>query len=90
MYACISETGRGFFAEVCALSDQARNSSDPPYHWWIASCLYCLRLSRFLPLTAVNVYSLLHYPVLGNKLESRDRASFMWTSRNSPSTHSGE
>ena len=69
MYACIHETGRGFFEGVCALSDQACISSDPPCHSWIASCLYCLCLSRFLPLTAVNVYSLLPYLVLGNKLQ---------------------
>jgi hypothetical protein len=42
----------------------------PPCHSWIASCLYRLRLSRFLPLSAVYVYSLLQYLVLGNKLQS--------------------
>src|SRR5215204_236097 len=30
MYACVHETGRGFFGRVCALGDQARISSDPP------------------------------------------------------------
>jgi hypothetical protein len=71
MYACAYETERGFFAGVCALCDQPRISSDPPppCHSWIASCLYCLRLTRFLPLTAVNVYALLPYLVLGNKLQ---------------------
>jgi hypothetical protein len=28
---------------------------------------YYLRLTRFLPLTAANIYSLLQYLVLGNK-----------------------
>jgi hypothetical protein len=71
MYACIRRTGRGFFEEVCALNDQACISSDPspPSHSWIASCLYCLCLTRFLPLTAVKVYSLLAYLVLANKLQ---------------------
>ena len=72
MYACTYETESGFFSGVCALSDQACISSypPPPCHSWIASCLYCLRLSRFLPLSAVNVYSLLPYLVLGNKLQA--------------------
>jgi hypothetical protein len=69
MYACIHETGLGFIGGVCTLSDQACISSDPPCHSWIASCQYCLRLSRFLCLTGVNVYSMLHYLVLGNKLQ---------------------
>src|SRR5215211_1650437 len=38
----------------------------------MASFLDCLCLTRFLPLTAVNVYSLLHYPVLDNKLQRRE------------------
>jgi hypothetical protein len=60
MYACISEIGHRFFEGVCALSNQVCISTDPPPPCcsWIASCLYCLRLSRFLPLTGVNVYSL--------------------------------
>jgi ribosomal-protein-alanine N-acetyltransferase len=39
MYACICETGRGFFEGGRALSDQACISSDPPppCHSWIAS-----------------------------------------------------
>ena len=57
------------FSGVHALNEQACISSDPPCHLWIASCLYCLCLSRFLPLTEVNVYSLLPYLVLGNKLQ---------------------
>ena len=71
MYACIPETGRGFIEVVCALSDQACNSSEPPppCQSWIASCLYCLYLTRFLPLRAVNVYSLLLYLVVGKKLQ---------------------
>src|SRR5215208_1395968 len=71
MYAYIRETGRGFFGAVCALNDQVCISTDPPSPCdsWIASCQYCLRLTRFLPLTGVNVYSLLHYVVLGNKLQ---------------------
>ena len=71
MYACTYETEGSFFAGVCALSDQARIPSDPPppCHSWIASCLYFFYLTRFLPLTAVNVYSLLRYLVLGNKLQ---------------------
>ena len=70
MYACIHETGRRFFV-VCALSDQACTTSDPPppCQSWIASCQYCLRLRGFLHLTAVNIYSLLLYPVLGKKLQ---------------------
>ena len=36
---------------------------------WIASCRYCLRQTGFLPLTGVNVYSLLRYLVLANKLK---------------------
>src|ERR671919_454553 len=71
MYAYTHETGRGFFEGVCTLSDQACISSDPPLpcHSWIASGQYCLRLTRFLPLSAANVYSLLQYLVLGNKLQ---------------------
>ena len=66
MYACSCETGRGFFSGVCALRDQACISSDPPppCHSWIASCKYCLYLTRFLPLNAANPYSLLQYLVL--------------------------
>ena len=69
MYACTYETESGFFAGVRALSDQACISTDPPppCYSWIASCQYCLRLTRFVPLTGVNIYSLLHYLVLGNK-----------------------
>jgi hypothetical protein len=69
MYACIPDIDGGFFEGVCTFSDQACISSDPPppCHSWIASCLYCLLLSGFLPLTAVNVYSLLQYLVLDNK-----------------------
>ena len=44
----------------------------PPCHLWVASCQYSLYLSRFLPVTTVNVYSLLQYLVLGNKLQSRE------------------
>jgi hypothetical protein len=71
MYACVPEIGGGFFEGVCALNDQNCISSDPPppCHSWIASCLYCLCLTRFLPLTAANVYSLLRYLVFGNKLQ---------------------
>src|SRR5215208_55797 len=71
MYACIPEIGSGHFEVVCALIDQDFNSSDPPppCHSWIASCQSCLRLSRFLPLRAVNVYSLLSYLVPGDKLQ---------------------
>jgi hypothetical protein len=71
MYACILETGRGFFEGVCALNDQACIFSDPPSpcHWWIASWQFCLRITRFLPLTAANVCSVLPYLVLGNKLQ---------------------
>ena len=72
MYACVHETGHGYFAGVRALSDQGCISSDPPpppHNSWIASCQYCLRLSKFLPLTAANVYSLLRYLVLSNKLQ---------------------
>jgi hypothetical protein len=69
MYACIPEIGCGFFDGVCALNDQACISTDPPCRSWIASSLYCLRLTRFLRLTGVNVYSLLQYLVLGNKFQ---------------------
>jgi hypothetical protein len=71
MYACTYETESGFFGGVCTLNNQVCISSDPPrpFHSWIASCLYCLRLGRFLPLSAVYVYSLLQYLVLGNKLQ---------------------
>jgi hypothetical protein len=74
MYACIRRIGCGFFGGVCALSDQGCISTDPPppCHSWIASWQYCLRLSRFLPLIAVNVYSLLPYFALGNKLQGWD------------------
>jgi hypothetical protein len=53
----------------------------------------------FLSLTGVNVYSLLPYLVLGNKLQGGEigpscapigvgyAASCIWTSENSPSTH---
>jgi hypothetical protein len=30
LYACVPGIGSGFFARVCALSDQTRISSDPP------------------------------------------------------------
>jgi len=72
MYASIPEIGSGFFDGVHALNDQACISSDPSPHCqsWIASCQCCLRLSRFLPLTAVNRYSLLPYLVLGDKVQS--------------------
>jgi hypothetical protein len=30
MYACIRETGRGFFEEVCAPSNASANFCDPP------------------------------------------------------------
>jgi hypothetical protein len=68
MYACIPEIGEGFFEGVHALNDQACISTDPPSpcHFWIASCLYCLYLTRFLPLNAANHYSLLQYLVPGN------------------------
>ena len=71
MYACIREIVRGFFGGVCALSNQACISSDPPppCHSWVASCQTCLRLTRFLPPSVVYVYSLLPYLVLGNKLQ---------------------
>jgi hypothetical protein len=71
MYACIHETGGGFFEGVRALNDQACISSDPPppCHSGIASCLYFFCLTRFLPLTAVNKHSRLPYLVLGNKLQ---------------------
>jgi hypothetical protein len=74
MYACILETGGGFFGGVCPLGNHARISSDPPppCHSWIASCLYCRRLSRFLPLSAANVDALLHYLVFGNNLQGRE------------------
>jgi hypothetical protein len=70
MYACIPENGGGFFAGVHDLNDLACISIDPPpppYNSCIASCLKCLRLTRFLPLATANVYSLLPYLVLGNK-----------------------
>jgi len=69
MYACVLEIERGFFEGMHALSDQDCISTDPPppCHSWIASCRYCLRLSSFLPHTAVYVYSLLQYFVLCNK-----------------------
>src|SRR5215207_5006190 len=59
MYACVLETGCRFFEGGCALSDQACISSDPPppCRSWIASCQYCPRLSRFVPLISGNVYS---------------------------------
>ena len=71
MYACILQIGGGFCEGVCALGDQDRISADPPppCRSWIASCRYRLRLTRFLPFTAANVYSLLHYLVDGNKLQ---------------------
>jgi hypothetical protein len=40
-----------------------------PARSWIASCQTCIHLTRFLSLTAANVYSLLQYLVLGNKLQ---------------------
>jgi hypothetical protein len=32
MYACISETGRGFFEGVCTPSNATAHSYDPPHH----------------------------------------------------------
>ena len=71
MYACNPEIERRFYEGVHALKDQACISSDPPplCHSWIASCQTCLRLTRLLPLTALNVFSLLQYLVPGNKLQ---------------------
>src|SRR5215204_999740 len=71
MYACIPEIDGGFFEGVCTLSDQTCISTDlpPPCHSWIAWCQSCLRLSRFLPLSAANVYSLLPYLVPVKKLQ---------------------
>ncbi len=71
MYACVLGIGLGCFEGVHALSDQACTFSDPPppCHSWIASCQSYLYLTRFLPLTGVNVYSLLPYLVLGKKLQ---------------------
>jgi hypothetical protein len=71
MYAYIPENGGGYFEGVCALNDEDCISTDPPppCQSWSASWQYCLRLTRLLPLTAVNVYSLLKYLVLGNKLQ---------------------
>src|SRR5215203_4005085 len=103
MYACILEIGGGFFEGVRALNDQACISSEPPPHnSWIASCLSCLCLSRFLPLSAVNKHSPRPYLVLGNKLQGEETShpplplgagyagSWIWTSENFPSTHLGE
>jgi hypothetical protein len=73
MYACIPEIGSGFFEGVYVLNDQSCFSSDPPpppHNSWIALWQYCHCLTRFLPLSAANVYSLLLYFVLGNKLQS--------------------
>src|SRR5215208_2977967 len=100
MYACIPEIGGGFLGSVCTLSDQGCISTDPPpsCHSWIASCQSCIRLTRFLPLTTANVYSLLHILCLAissrveNKSSSAPKgagyaASCMWSSENSPSAH---
>jgi len=96
MYACIRETGCGFFEVVGALNDQDCISSDPPPHnSEIASWQYCLRLSRYLPLSAVYVCSLQEYIVLGNKLQDGGNrpssapigagyaGSWIWISENS-------
>jgi hypothetical protein len=59
------------FSRGCALSvirPAFLLTHPPPHNSWIVSCQYCLRLSRFLPLIAANVYSLLQYLVLGDKL----------------------
>jgi hypothetical protein len=71
MYACIPEIGGGFFEGWADKGNQPPTFRDPPppCRTWIASCLYCLRLTGFLPFTAVYVYSLLQYLVLGNKLQ---------------------
>jgi hypothetical protein len=63
MYACIHRTWAGFFDGVCALNDQACISTDPPlppHNSWFASWQYYLPLTKVLPLTAANVYSLLY------------------------------
>jgi hypothetical protein len=75
MYACNRETGRGYFEGVCAGGHRLHISSDPPppCRSWIASCQYCLYLTRFLPLTAANLYSLLQYLVPGNKPQGENR-----------------
>jgi len=56
-------------------------------------------ITRFLPFTAANVYSLLQYLVLGNKLQGGEirpssapigagyAGSWIWTSENTYSTH---
>jgi hypothetical protein len=74
MYACVHETGSGFFDGVCTLSNATAIFRDPPppCHSWIASCLYCLCLTRFLPLSAVDIHSPLPYLVLGNKLQGEE------------------
>jgi hypothetical protein len=71
MYACTYET-EGSFSRWCVLSmirAALLLTHIPPCHSWVASCQYSLYLSRFLPITTVNVYSLLQYLVLGNKLQ---------------------
>ena len=49
MYACVHETGGGFFGAVCTLSDQARISSDPP-HPSIRELLWEIRSSWLIGL----------------------------------------
>jgi hypothetical protein len=48
------------FSRWCTLNDQVCISSDPPpppHNSWFASCLYCLHLTRFLSLTAVDMHT---------------------------------
>jgi hypothetical protein len=65
MYACIYETGGGFFEGVCALSDQACISSDPPSPA-IRGSLHgsTVSVNQVSASTAANLYSLLPYLVL--------------------------
>jgi hypothetical protein len=59
------------FARGCALSaiGPALPLTRPTLPFVDRFIVYCFRLSRFLPLTAVNKHSLLQYLVLSNKLQ---------------------
>jgi hypothetical protein len=72
MYACVCGIGRGFFAGVCALNDQACISSDPtPTLPFVDRFMPVLSLSKQVSAShrRDSLFTVPHL-VLGNKLQS--------------------
>ncbi len=72
MYACILESGRGFFEGVCAPSYATAYSSDPPPP---PSHSRILNASTPSPkiLAIADIYSLPHYLVARNEFQGENR-----------------